>query len=160
MQSESSTKRVNLGFWRRFTLLAILWPSLWGAGLGQTPFPSTTPGTLPPTASYPSSPATGGTTAFPATTLPPVSTAPPVYSVPPPTTYNPYAPTFRPSTAPTTMANPTMAPVGTPAPSSFNQVYNSWMEWLTGNPTAYGQPTYGQATYCQPAYGQPAYGQP
>ncbi|MFM9061500.1 MAG: hypothetical protein ACKOOI_00470, partial [Pirellula sp.] len=56
MQSESSTKRVNLGFWRRFFLLAILWPSLWGAGLGQTPFPSTTPGTLPPTASYPSSP--------------------------------------------------------------------------------------------------------
>ena len=160
MQSESSTKRVHLGFWRRFILFAIVWPSLWGLGLGQTPFPSTTPGTLPPTASYPSTPATGGTTAFPATTLPPVSTAPPVYSVPPPATYNPYAPTFRPSTAPTAMANPTMAPVGTPAPSSFNQVYNSWMEWLTGNPTAYGQPAYVQPTYGQPAYGQPTYGQP
>lgn len=136
----------------------------------QTPFPSTTPGGLPPTPSYPSSPATGGSTAFPATTLPPVTTAPPVYpspyaaspspyAAPPTSTYNPYAPTFRPSTAPTSMANPTMAPVGTTANPSFNQVYNSWMEWLTGSPTAtpnpYGQPAYGTSTYGVPAGGMP-----
>jgi hypothetical protein len=55
-----------------------------------------------------------------------------------------------------------MAPTGVPTNSSFNQIYNSWMEWLTGSPapvpTPYGQPTYGQPTYGQPTYGQPTYG--
>jgi len=162
MRLESSTKQAKFAFLCRFVFCVTLWTIPGASGLGQTPFPSTTPGTLPPTPSYPSSPATAGTTSFPATTLPPVSTAPPVYSVPPPSTYNPYAPTFRPSTAPapTSTASPTMAPYGAPANSSFNQVYNSWMEWLTGNPTVTGAPTaYGQPTYGTP-YGVPAYGQP
>ncbi|MFZ4081090.1 MAG: hypothetical protein ACOYKN_07670 [Pirellula sp.] len=89
-----------------------------------------------------------------------MSTAPPTYSAPP-TTYNPYA-----TTSPT-MA-PAGAPTGMPPPSSFNQAYNSWMEWLTGSsatPSTYGQPTYGQPTYGQPTYGTstfgvPTYGQP
>lgn len=52
-----------------------------------------------------------------------------------------------------------MAPAGTTANPSFNQVYNSWMEWLTGNPTAtanpYGQPSYGTSTFGVPAGGMP-----
>ena len=77
-----------------------------------------------------------------ATTLPPISNAPPTYSVPGTTAapYNPYAPTFRPSTAPASS-------------SSFNQIYSSWMDWLTGAPTTtFGAPT---------GYGAPAsYGAP
>ncbi|MFM8186985.1 MAG: hypothetical protein ACKN85_00775, partial [Pirellula sp.] len=162
--------------WSESVAVCAILSALASIALGQTPFPSTTPGTLPPSPSYPSTPATGGSTAFPATTLPPVTsvpspystpapyTAPPTYANPPtypnPTaTYNPYAPTFRPSTAPVSTV--------TPAPSSFNQVYNSWMEWLTGNPTsgvpsAYGQPTYyGQPSpYSTSTFGVPAYGQP
>ena len=64
-----------------------------------------------------------------------------------------------------------MYPPAYPSASTFNQTYNSWMEWLTGTPagaaipTAYGQPTYGQPTYGQPPYGTstfgvPTYGQP
>jgi hypothetical protein len=151
--------------WIRAFALCILYGAFSQVGFGQSPFPSTTPGALPPSPSYPSTPATSGSTAFPATTLPPVTTVPSPYSTPTPysappaypsptSTYNPYAPTFQPSTAP--------ASSQAPSPSSFNQVYNSWMDWLNGNstsasaPSAYGQPNpYGTSTFGVPAYGQP-----
>jgi hypothetical protein len=54
-----------------------------------------------------------------------------------------------------------MYPSTYPTSNSFNQAYNSWMEWLTGNPAVAASPTaYGQAPYGTSTYGVPTYGQP
>jgi hypothetical protein len=95
-------------------------------------FPSTSPTGLPPT--YPSSPANG----FP----------PPTTAYPPTSTYNPYAPTFRPSTAPT---------------GGMESAYNSWVNWLSGNPTAansFSTPPAMPTGFGQPMPGQPMPGVP
>ncbi|MFN7628364.1 MAG: hypothetical protein ACK5PZ_16175 [Pirellula sp.] len=113
-------------------------------------FPSTSPTYSSPTPGYPS---TG--TALPSSSVPgsnpwatspaPTSSSvlPPATSYPSGSTYNPYAPTFRPSTA----------------PSSSTNYLNSWINWLSGNPppsTSFGQPPAMPTGFGQPTGALPA----